>query len=311
MTDSMPESPQQAARSRFFDPAALAGLERMRFTTRRHVEGHYTGRHAARRKGGAGEFIDHREYSPGDDLRHVDWKATGRTGRAYLKRFQDETDLNCTMLIDCSGSMAHGARSPSDGRGSKLEWSQYFTTALAHLLVLGRDAVGVGAVRERLTEYLPAAGSAEHRALVHQTIEQLTPAGTTDLARGLDDLLIGARRRGVLMIFSDFLVDSIDPTVASLRKFRARGWEVITMHLIHPEERDLPEGNAFRFLDWEGDGTVNCQLAEVRQEYQRRFESLAASTRGALLSVGCDYHRVMTSQKELDVLRSFLVLRSA
>jgi len=311
MSPSIPASERQGSRSRFFDPAALAGLERMRFTTRRHVEGHYTGRHAARRRGGAGEFVDHREYAPGDDLRHVDWKATGRTGRAFLKRFQDETDLNCTMLIDCSGSMTHGARSPSDGSGSKLEWCQYFTTSLAHLLVLGRDAVGVGIVGDGLTDYVPPAGSTEHRSLVHQTIEQLAPGGTTNLAQGMDDLLIRARRRGVLMIFSDFLVDSLDPVVASLRNFRARGWEIIAMHLIHPEERDLPEGNAFRFLDWEGDGVVHCQLTEVRQEYQRRFEAMMTSIRGALVSVGCDYQRVMTSQKELDVLRSFLVRRSA
>ncbi len=295
----------------FFDPAALAGLERMRFVTRRHVEGSYSGRHTTKRRGGAGEFVDYREYTPGDDLRRVDWKAMGRMGRAYLKLFQDETDLSCTLLIDCSGSMTQGARSASDGRGGKLQWSQYFATALAHLLVVQRDAVGVGVVRERLTDYLPPAGSAQHGALVRQAIQQLTPSGTTDLAQGLDDLLIRARRRGVLMILSDFLVDSLDPIIASVRKFRARGWEIIAMHLIHPDERDLPEGNAFRFLDWEGEGMVNCQLVEVRQEYKRRFEAMTATIRGSLLSVGCDYHRVMTSQSYIDVLRSFLVTRSA
>ena len=177
--------------------------------------------------------------------------------------------------------------------------------------MIQRDAVGVGVVRERLTDYLPPAGSAQHGALVRQTIEHLTPDGTTDLAQGLDDLLIRARRRGVLMILSDFLVDSLESIIASVRKFRARGWEIVAMHLIHPEERDLPEGNAFRFLDWEGEAIVNCQLVEVRQEYRRRFESFADSVRGMLLGVGCDYHRVITSESYLDVLRSFLVARSA
>ncbi len=309
MVESGTEAGRRGSAGRFFEPAALGGLERMRFVTRRRVEGHYSGRHTAKRRGGAGEFVDYREYAPGDDLRRVDWKVMGRMGRPYLKLFQDETDLSCTLLIDGSASMTHGSRSARDARGSKLQWCQYFSTALAHLLVLQRDAVGVGVVRDGLADYLPPGGSPQHGALVREQIEQLTAGGTTDLARGLDDLLLRVRRRGVLMILSDFLVDSLDEIVAGVRKFRSRGWEVIAMHVIHPEERDLPEGNAFRFHDWEGDAAVNCQLVEVRREYRQRFEAWAATTRGALLSVGCDYHRVITSERYLDVLRSFLVTR--
>lgn len=297
--------------SRFFDPAALAGMERMRFTTPRRVDGNYSGRHAANSRGGAGEFVDYREYTAGDDLRRLDWKAMARMGRMYLKLFQDETDLSCTMLLDCSGSMAQGAKSEGDLRGSKFEWMQYFSTALSHLIVLGRDAVGLAAVRASLAEYLPPMSSMQHRALVHAQIEALEPDGTTDLAQGLDDLLIRARRRGVLMIVSDFLTDPLDSVVASIRKFRSRGWEVVALHLIHPDEQKLPDGMAFRFLDQEGEGVVNCQLAEVRKEYQRRFEAQAAMIRGALLSVGCDYQRILTSASYLEALRSFLVVRSA
>src|SRR5436190_16077303 len=116
--------------SRFFEPQKLSGLERMRFTTPRRVEGSYSGRHIAKRLGGAGEFVDYREYSPGDDLRHVDWRVMGRMGRAYLKLFQDETDLSCTLVLDCSGSMLQGDQ-PKSARGqSKLAWMQYFSTAL-------------------------------------------------------------------------------------------------------------------------------------------------------------------------------------
>ena len=108
----------------FFEPAKLGGLEKMRFSTPRRVEGSYSGWHVAKRRGGAGEFVDYREYAPGDDLRRLDWKAMGRTGRSYLKLYQDETDLRCTLVLDCSGSMAQGSRTPSDARGSKLEWMQ-------------------------------------------------------------------------------------------------------------------------------------------------------------------------------------------
>ncbi len=295
----------------FFEPSKLAGLEKMRFTASRRVEGAYSGRHVAKSRGGAGEFVDYREYSPGDDLRRIDWKALGRTGRSYLKLFQDETDLRCTLLLDCSGSMYQGSHSDSDSRGSKLEWMQYFATALSHLILLGRDAVGLCTVRQGVEEMLPPSASMLQRSLLHQSIERLRPQGETDLASGLDGLLIQSGRRGVLLTISDFLVPNLDSMVSGFRKFRARGWEVIALHLIHPDEVTLPAGNAYRFIDLEGAGEVNCQMTEIRRAYEDRFQAHLKLTREAFFAAGCSYHRIMVSESYLDVLRSFLVMRSA
>ncbi|MEQ1824975.1 MAG: DUF58 domain-containing protein [Pirellula sp.] len=293
----------------YFEPSKLAGLEKMRFTTSRRVEGAYSGRHVARRMGGAGEFVDYREYAPGDDLRRVDWKAMGRMGRTYLKLYQDETDLSCTMLLDCSGSMLQGARTPTDMAGSKLEWMQYFATALSHLIVLGRDAVGLAVARKKLADYFPPIASIQQRQLVHAEVEKLVPSGETDLAHSMDELLIRVRRRGVLLILSDFLVPDLDPVIAALRKYRSRGWEVIALHLVHPHEERLPVGNAFRFIGLELDGDARCQWSEVHAVYEKRFDAHLAATRSALISVGCDYHRTLTSVSYLAVLRKFLVTR--
>lgn len=315
--------------SRFFEPSKLGGLEKMRFTTTRRVEGSYSGRHVAKRRGGAGEFVDYREYSPGDDLRRLDWKAMGRTGRSYLKLFQDETDLRCTLVLDCSGSMKQGAsqktlrrknnlilspyvaNSPPNLTGSKLEWMQYFATALSHLIIIGRDAVGMCSIKQGIDTYLPASSSLQQRGLLHDAIENLQPEGQTALGEGLDDLFLQAGRRGVLLVLSDFLLDDFDKVLASFRKYRARGWEIITLHLIHPEEEKLPEGNAFRFQGLEFDGEVSCQVHELRQSYIERFEQHVSMVRSGLLGAGCDYHRISTAENYLDVLRSFLVLRSA
>ncbi len=326
-----PQSPPAAGQhlSRFFEPSKLGGLEKMRFTTSRRVEGSYSGRHVAKRRGGAGEFVDYREYSPGDDLRRLDWKAMGRTGRTYLKLFQDETDLRCTMVLDCSGSMLQGAPQQTtlrkqglvlspfvraqrpDYSGSKLEWMQYFATALSHLIIVGRDAVGMCSIKRGIEQYLPASASLQQRGLLHDSIEALIPDGETQLASGLDDLLLQAGRRGVLLVLSDFLVGDFEQVLASFRKFRARGWEIITLHLIHPQEERLPEGNAFRFVGLEMDGEVNCQAHDLRKLYNERFEQHVSSIRSGVLSAGCDYHRISTAENYLDVLRSFLVMRSA
>ncbi len=235
----------------------------------------------------------------------------GRTGRSYLKLFQDETDLRCTVMLDCSGSMRQGAKTRGDLKGSKFQWMQYFATALSHLIVVGRDAVGLCTVREGLETYISPSSSMQQRALIHQTIEQLKPDGVTRLANGLDQLILQAKRRGVLLVLSDFLVDHLDSVVGSFRKFRAAGWEIIALHLVDPSEERLPDGNAFRFIGHERDGEVNCQLAEVRAAYQERFELHMTTTRTALISVGCDYYRIRTTEDYLEVLRSFLVTRTA
>ncbi|MCY2986115.1 MAG: DUF58 domain-containing protein [Planctomycetota bacterium] len=294
---------------RYLDSAALTKLERMRFTTRRRVEGSYCGRHISRRLGGSGEFVDYREYTPGDDLRRVDWKAMGRMGRAYLKLFQDETDLNCTMLLDSSGSMLQGAKSPRNHQGSKLEWAQFFATALSHLIVLQRDAAGLATSIDNSVVYLPPSSSIAQRGVLHETIENLFPRGKTNLEEILNDVHLRGKRRGVMIVLSDFLVDSMEPVLSNLRKFRMRGWEVVTLHLFHPDEQRLPAGNAFRFVGLELDGFVNCMTSQVRKDYEDRFQNHLEKTRSCLLGVGAEYHLLSTSTSYLDVLRSFLILR--
>jgi hypothetical protein len=165
-----------APRSRFLDLPALAALERLRFVPRRRIEGAFSGRHASRRLGGAGEFADFREYAEGEDLRHLDWKVLARTERAYTRL------------------------------------------------------------------YLAA----------------LVTAPATCLGDGLRNLFQQCKRRGVLIVMSDFLVDDLEVVFGSLRLFRNRGWEVITLHIVHPDEETLPEGAAYRFVGMENEGKIDC-----------------------------------------------------
>ena len=120
--------------------------------------------------------------------------------------------------------------------------------------------------------------------LLHEHIEHLRACRRTrGSAIGLDQLLLRVRRRGVLLFVSDFLVDSLEPLVGSLRKFRSRGWEVIALHVVHPDEQRLPDGMAFRFYGLEADGLIDCQSSEVRREYQERFARHLTTTRASLL----------------------------
>src|SRR5436190_12762069 len=127
------------AHSRFLELNALSALAHMRFVTRAQIEGTYSGRHRSRQQGGAAEFVDYREYVDGEDLRRLDWKVLARTGRAYTRLYQDETNLLCTMVVDASSSMQFGSANGKGGRGSKLEYSQYLATALSHIISRQQD----------------------------------------------------------------------------------------------------------------------------------------------------------------------------
>jgi uncharacterized protein (DUF58 family) len=296
--------------SRFLDIRALAALERMRFVTRHRIEGTYSGRHASRQLGGAGEFVDHREYTPGEDLRRLDWKVFARTGKAYVRLYQDETNLLCTLAIDASGSMRFGARSERDLHGSKLEYVQFLATALSHVISRGQDQVGLAVITDQLQEVIPPGGTPTHIARIQNRIADIVTKPTTRMADSLTRLFQQTRERGVLLLMSDFLVDDLEGLFAAVRLFRHRQSEVVILHLVHPNEERLPEGAAFRFTGLEDEGRVDCSPNEIRALYHDRFEAHAAMIRTLALSNGCDYRRVSTAVPYLQTLGGFLVERS-
>jgi uncharacterized protein (DUF58 family) len=290
--------------SRFLDLRALAALQHLRFATRQQIEGTYSGRHPSRRLGGAGEFADFREYTEGEDLRRLDWKVLARTGRAYIRLFQDETNLSCTLVLDASGSMQFGTG------GTKLEYVQFLATALSEVIHRQQDQVGVAVAADGLHDVLPPGGTSSHVARVQEVIEQLTTRPVTQLAEALLTLFQRLTRRGVLLLMSDFLVENLEAVFAAVRLFRHRQWEVIVLHIVHPQEERLPEGAAYRFVGLEKEGRVDCSPAEICALYEQRFEAHAGMVRSLALAAGCDYRRVSTGISYLQTLRGFLVERA-
>ena len=297
-------------KSRFLDLRALTALEHMRFATRQRIEGAYSGRRRSRQQGGAGEFVDFREYSGGEDIRRLDWKVFARTGKAFVRLHQEETNLLCTLALDATGSMRFGARSRSDPAGSKLEYAQYLATALSHVINRGQDQVGLALLGERLRDLIPPGGTASHVARVQEEIENLTLRPTTRIAAALRDLFERSHRRGVLLLLSDFLLDDLQEVFAALRLFRHRGWEVVVLHLVHPDEERLPDGTAYRFEGMENDGQIDCSPAEIRAAYRERFSAHVAMVRQFALAGACDYRHVSTAIPYLETLGGFLVERA-
>lgn len=298
-------SPTSTGASRFLELRALAALANMRLAARHRTEGPYSGRYPSRQLGGAGEFVDYREYSEGEDLRRLDWKVLGRSGRAYIRLYQDETNLCCTFALDCSGSMRFaGARGMS-----KLDYAKYLTTALSYLIAHGQDQVALAVLGERLIDHLPLGSTTAHVARLHEAVEELMTAPSQHMAAALRELFEQSTRRGVLVVESDFLMDDLDETFAAIRLFRRRGWRVQIWHLVHPDEERLPEGVAFRFDGLEDDGSVACSPSEIRAEYEKRFAAHGEMVRSLALAGDCDYQLLSTAVPYLQVVRSFLVSR--
>ena len=297
--------------SRFLDLGKLSALSHLRFSTRHRIEGSYSGRHQSRQQGGAGEFVDYRQYCGSEDLRRLDWKVLGRTGKSFVRVYQDETNLLCTLTLDISGSMAFGSSSSRNATQlTKLEYAQYLATAMSYLIVHGQDQVGLAVLDNRLHYHLPPGGTLMHLARLHEEIENLAVRPSTTMAAGLRTLFENSKRRGVLLLMSDFLMDDLAEVFATVKLFRHRNWEVAVLHLVHPEEEFLSEGTAFQFIGMEGEGRLDCSPADVRADYQRRFARHLAAVRQFAIAGGCDYRLVSTSVPYLQTLGGFLVDRA-
>lgn len=294
--------------SNFLDLPALAALEGRRFAPRRRFDGSFSGRHPSKRQGGAAEFADYREFSGGEDPRRLDWKVLARTGRAYVRLHQDETNLACMLVLDVSASMSYAGL---EGRWpAKLEYCRYLCTALSYLIGRQQDQAGLALVGATLSEYLPPGGTPRHIDRLHELVEKAALQPASNLAKGLRDLFQRFTRRAVLVVVSDFLVDELDSLFASLRLFRHRQSEVLLLHVIHPEEERLPTGRAFRFEGLENDGRVIATPAEIAESYERRFAAHGSAVREMALAAGCDYRRVSLAFPYVDVLQGLMVDRS-
>ncbi len=295
---------------RFLDLRALATLSRMRFAPRHRIEGSYSGKHQSHAKSGSGEFVDYREYVAGEDLRRLDWKVLARTGRAYVRLYQEETNLVCTLVIDASGSMRFGANDSRRDGGTKLKYVQFLASSLAHLIGCQQDQVGLAVVSDGLASFLPPGGTSGHVARVLDAVESMETVPVTRLGNGIRELYQRLSQRGVLVVMSDFLDEDLEDAFRAIRLFRHRQFEVILLHIIHPDEERLPSGTAFRFAGLENDGMVDASTAEIHDLYSQQFETHVATVRSLALGTGCEYRRVSTAIPYLQTLGSFLVERS-
>lgn len=289
------------------DAAALARLGDLRLRARTVVEGALAGLHRSPHHGASVEFSEHKEYSPGDEIRHIDWKAYGKFDKYYVKRFEDETELRAYLAIDCSASMGYA------GEGvSKLAYAGMLAAALAYLLLQQQDQVGLVAFADDVQLYLPPRARPGQLADLLEAIAGLRPAGRTDVERALAYLSGVAHRRSLIILLSD-LLEGETQAVAMLRGLRAHRHDVALFHLLDRDELELPEARfavPTRFFGLEDDGEIEADPRWVRRHYLEEVRRFTERCRNACVEGSIDYQLVSTAHAPADALLDFLRRRT-
>jgi uncharacterized protein (DUF58 family) len=288
----------------FVDPKALMAIRSLELRARVVVEGFWSGLHRSPYHGFSVEFTEYRQYTPGDDTRYLDWRLYARSDRYYLKKFEDETNLRCHLLVDQSRSMTYGSIGYA-----KSDYARTLAATLAWFLNGQGDAVGLFTFAGRVNNYLPARNRHGHLRQLMLALEREPEGRETNLGEPLKCVAELARKRGLIVLISDLLAPVIE-LERNLGRLTAAGHEVVIFQILDPNELAFDFTAATLFQDIESEKDFYLDPAAVRSEYQSRLQSHTDGVETICRKLGFAFHRVVTNQP-LDVaLFDFLKSRS-
>jgi uncharacterized protein (DUF58 family) len=297
----MPLTQQQLS-----DPKVLGAVSRLEFHAREVVEGVISGLHQSPYHGFSVEFAQHREYTPGDEIRYIDWKVAGRSDRYYVKEFEEETNLKAYLLVDTSESMRYqGPKRPF----SKLEYASVMAAAFATILIQQRDAAGLALFNDGVQKYVPPRATGSHFT---QILEELVVAESrpkTQLAPTFHYMADQIKRRGLVVIFSDLFGD-IEDVMAGLRHFRYRKHEVVVFQILDEDEVRFPFDDLTKFEGLELEPELLVDPRGIREEYLQQFNDFCEALERGCGEIQVDLVRAVTTENPADALTHYLAGRS-
>jgi uncharacterized protein (DUF58 family) len=285
---------------RFLHPEAIKRIARMELRARHIVEGFLSGMHRSPYFGQSVEFRQHREYVPGDDLRHVDWKVWAKQDRICIKQYEEDTNLRCTLLVDVSNSMAYGS-----GALNKYEYACTLAASLAYLLLKQNDAVGSFSFDQRVRMQVPIRSKRNHLLSVIESLEISRPRDKTDMYSIFRSVAEGTPRRGMMILFSDLLADQAG-TLRGLKMLRQRGHDLLVFHILDDDELDFPFSGPTRFEGLESLDHLNCNPRAIREGYLNAIRKFLDDVRRDYARHLIDYALLRTSEPMDAGLATFL-----
>ncbi len=289
---------------RFLRPEVTQRIRRLELIARRVVEGFLSGMHRSPYFGQSVEFLQHRQYTSGDEIRHIDWKVYARQDKLHIKQYEEETNLRLHLLVDRSGSMAYG-----NGETNKFDYSASLAASLAYLAIRQQDATGLFTFDAKIRDVLPAKSNRFQLNRILQSLLTVGAEGRTDLPRVAKEVTQTIARRGLVCIISDLL--GIDELVEGLRVLRSRNHDVALFHVLHDDELDFNFSGATRFEGLESVDFLNCNPRALREGYLEAMNEFLDKTKKACGRLSIDYMLVRTSDPLDAVLAKFLSARSS
>jgi uncharacterized protein (DUF58 family) len=290
---------------RYLHPEAIKRISRLEVRARHVVEGFLSGMHRSPYFGQSIEFLQHREYAAGDDLRHVDWKVWARQDRLTVKQYEEETNLRCLMLVDVSSSMIYG-----NGPLNKYEYGCTLACSLAYLILRQQDAVGCVAFDEKVRSAVPSRTKSNHIFSIVDALAVQEPRDKTDMFAVLRGVAETAPRRGLIVIVSDLLADR-PGLFKGLKLLRQRGHEVLVFHVMDDDELDFPFSGPMRFEGLESSDFLNCNPRALREGYLASLQQFLDEVRHQCARNSCDYTLIRTSEPLDAALATYLSKRLA
>lgn len=290
---------------RFLRPEAVQRISRLELRARHIVEGFLAGMHRSPYFGQSVEFLQHREYAMGDDLRHVDWKVWARQDRLYVKQYEEDTNLRCTLLVDVSASMSYGEQEQN-----KYEYACTAAACLAHLILRQQDAVASVAFDAGIRARTPQRSRQNHLRVILESLAASEPREKTDMYQVLHEVAETYPQRGMMILISDCLADA-PGLIRGLKEFRRRGHDVLALHVMHSDELDFPFSGPLRFEGLETPEFLTCNPRALREGYLAALQEYLDEVRTNCAKHSVDYALVRTSQPLEHVLTQFLSARLA
>lgn len=272
----------------FIDPATLMMLKSMELRARHVVQGFMTGLNRSPYHGFSVEFTEYRQYTQGDDPRHLDWRLYARSDRYCIKRFEDETNLRCLLLLDASKSMNFGSVGYT-----KSDYARTLAATLGYFLSIQRDAVGLATFAADIEDFIPPRYRSGHLRRILVSLERAVNGSTTHLSRPLIQIAERLNKRGMLVLISDLLAP-LETLETSLGSLTVRGQDVLVFHILDPEELKFQFGSPELFIDLETDRRLYVDPTLIRREYLKRFGEHLAAIETICSRLGLVYHRMST-----------------
>jgi uncharacterized protein (DUF58 family) len=267
----------------YFDPKVLAKLKNLYLRAKFVVDGLMIGIHPSRSKGFSSEFEEHREYTQGDDIRHIDWKAYGKSDRFFIKEYREATNLRGHILLDCSASMSYA----SDG-WSKFDYGATLAASLAYLMLKQQDAAGLMTFSQKIDRTVPPLAAPGHLFTILKELEAAAPRGETAAGAILQELAGSVKRRGFIVLISD-LLDRAEEVLRGLKQLRSKGSDVIVFQLLDRDELEFPFEESTLFEDLEEDLKLLADPPTIRTSYRKAVLELIEGYRQSCTSYRIDY----------------------